>query len=212
MLTSMLTLIPAALAGFTLSFSLIVAIGPQNAHVLRMGLARRHVFITVAACAVTDAILITIGVLGLASITALSPYLYKAMLVTAIAFLLWYGFLAARRAIVATGALTTQSVALPSSAKNALLTALAFSWLNPHAWLDTAVLVGSASLSYSHPSNLAFGAGAILGSFVWFVALAWVATKLAKRLAKPSVWRAIDAVVAVTMAVTAAYLIKTAYA
>jgi L-lysine exporter family protein LysE/ArgO len=205
----MLTFIPAALAGFTLSISLIVAIGPQNAHVLRMGLARRHVFITVAACAITDAILITLGVLGLAKITSLSPYLYKAMLITAVSFLLWYGFLAARRALGANGSLNTQSVTLPGSPKNALLTALAFSWLNPHAWLDTAVLVGSASLSYSHPINLAFGAGAVLGSFVWFVALAWVATKLAKRLAKPSVWRAIDAMVAVTMAVTAAYLIKT---
>ena len=155
----------AFVSGFSLSLSLIVAIGPQNAHVLRMGLKRSHVIKTVAACALTDVALIAIGVMGFASISALHPLVHRGMMIGATLFLLYYGWQAARRAWAggASGinASAAAGAAVSSGAmsnKQALLTALAFSWLNPHAWLDTAVLIGSASLAHGAPNNYVFGA------------------------------------------------------
>jgi L-lysine exporter family protein LysE/ArgO len=200
----------ALLSGFSLSLSLIIAIGPQNAHVLRMGLARRHLLITVAACAITDLVLIALGVLGLAKLSMLSPLGHRIILLGAIAFLCWYGWKAARRALASSArSLDAAQDALPKTAKQALLTALAFSWLNPHAWLDTAVLIGSASLAYGPDNNLWFGLGAAIGSAAWFAVLAWVAMRLSSLLASPATWRAIDALVALTMLGTAAWILFT---
>jgi L-lysine exporter family protein LysE/ArgO len=224
----------AALSGMLLSLSLIIAIGPQNAHVLRMGLLRQHVGITVAACAITDVILIGIGVAGLAQLGDLSLAVQGAVIGAAILFLLHYGWGAARRfwanqyqGLSAEGLAAASEVAgnspdAPTASKaartsaqtqtptqtrkQALGAALAFSWLNPHAWLDTAVLIGTASLAYAQPDNWLFGAGAAAGSLLWFVALGLGAQLLAHKLARPAVWRAIDAVVALTMWSTAAWL------
>ncbi len=197
----------AAFSGMLLSLSLIIAIGPQNAHVLRMGLLRSHVGLTVLACAVTDVILIGIGVAGLAQLGSLSAAVQGAMIGAAILFLLHYGWGAARRAWVNQykGLSATQQGA-PTTKSQALGTALAFSWLNPHAWLDTAVLIGTASLAYSRPDNWKFGAGAAAGSLLWFVALGLGAQLLAHKLARPAVWRGIDATVALTMWGTASWL------
>ncbi len=197
----------AAFSGMLLSLSLIIAIGPQNAHVLRMGLLRSHVGLTVLACAVTDVILIGIGVAGLAQLGSLSAAVQGAMIGAAILFLLHYGWGAARRAWVNQykGLSATQQGA-PTTKSQALGTALAFSWLNPHAWLDTAVLIGTASLAYSRPDNWKFGAGAAAGSLLWFVALGLGAQLLAHKLARPAVWRGIDATVALTMWGTALWL------
>lgn len=190
-----------------LSLSLIIAIGPQNAHVLRMGLLRQHVGLTVAACAITDVILIGIGVAGLAQLGNLSRGVQGVMIGAAILFLLHYGWGAARRAGANqyAGLSATQQGA-PATRKQAVGTALAFSWLNPHAWLDTAVLIGTASLAYPQPDNWMFGAGAAAGSALWFVALGLGAGLLANKLARPAVWRSIDAVVALTMWGTALWL------
>ncbi len=214
----------AALSGMLLSLSLIIAIGPQNAHVLRMGLLRQHVGLTVLACAVTDVILIGIGVAGLAQLGKLSLAVQGTMISAAIFFLLHYGWGAARRAWAnqyhglgaeglsaasQTGGAshgTSHSPKRKQTRTQALGTALAFSWLNPHAWLDTAVLIGTASLAYTQPDNWLFGAGAATGSALWFVALGLGAQLLAHRLARPAVWRGIDAVVAFTMWSTAAWL------
>lgn len=197
----------AALSGMLLSLSLIIAIGPQNAHVLRMGLLRQHVGLTVAACAITDVILIAIGVAGLAQLGNLSPLVHGAMMAAAILFLLHYGLGAARRAWANqyTGLWAARPGA-PATRTQALATALAFSWLNPHAWLDTAVLIGTASLAYGQPENWLFGAGAAAGSSLWFIALGLGAQLLAHKLALPRVWRGIDAVVALTMWGTAMWL------
>ncbi len=197
----------AAFSGMLLSLSLIIAIGPQNAHVLRMGLLRSHVGLTVLACAVTDVILIGIGVAGLAQLGSLSAGVHGAMIGAAMLFLLHYGWGAARRAWANqyTG-LSAAKQGAPASRAQALGTALAFSWLNPHAWLDTAVLIGTASLAYGRPDNWKFGAGAAAGSLLWFVALGLGAQLLAHKLARPAVWRAIDATVALTMWGTAAWL------
>jgi L-lysine exporter family protein LysE/ArgO len=195
------------LSGMLLSLSLIVAIGPQNAHVLRMGLLRSHVGITIAACAVTDLLLISIGVLGLAQLGNLSSKISAALVGAAVLFLLNYGWQAARRAAkpAADGLLAAQQSA-PATPALALSSALAFSWLNPHAWIDTAVVIGTASLVYSQPANWIFGLGAAAGSALWFVTLGFGAAALAKQLAHPAVWRAIDVMVAITMWGTAAWL------
>ncbi len=195
------------LSGMALSLSLIVAIGPQNAHVLRMGLLRNHVGITVLACALTDLVLIGLGVAGLAQLGALPAQVHGAMIGAAALFLMHYGATAAGRAWrnQYTG-LSAQPAGMPQSRRQALATALAFSWLNPHAWLDTAVLIGAASAAHPQPGNYFFGAGAALGSAIWFVVLGLAAKSLAARLAKPAVWRAIDATVCVTMWGTAVWL------
>jgi L-lysine exporter family protein LysE/ArgO len=195
------------LSGLLLSLSLIVAIGPQNAHVLRMGLLRSHVGITVLACAVTDALLIAIGVLGLAKLGEISPHISSALVGAAILFLLNYGWQAAKRAVqpLHLGLHAAQQTA-PRNRSTALTSALAFSWLNPHAWIDTAVIIGTASLAYSTPSNWAFGIGAAVGSALWFVTLGFGAAAMAKKLAHPAVWRAIDVLVVITMWGTAGWL------
>lgn len=214
----------AAFSGMLLSLSLIIAIGPQNVHVLRMGLLRQHVGLTVLACAITDLILIGIGVAGLAQLGKLSLTVQGAMIGAAVLFLLHYGWGAARRAWAneyqglstqgtraadpASGTLLSQSNALaPKQTRTqALGAALAFSWLNPHAWLDTAVLIGTASLAYAQPDNWWFGAGAAAGSALWFAALGLGAQLLAHKLARPAVWRGIDTVVALTMWTIAVWL------
>lgn len=195
------------LSGMLLSLSLIVAIGPQNAHVLRMGLLRSHVGITVAACAITDFLLIGIGVLGLAQLGQLSAHFNSALVGAAILFLIHYGWQAAKRARLPTHAgLHAAQKDAPRSPSAALSTALAFSWLNPHAWIDTAVIIGTASLVYARPDNMIFGIGAAIGSALWFVALGFGAAALAKKLAHPALWRAIDVLVAITMWGTALWL------
>lgn len=199
----------AFFSGCLLSLSLIIAIGPQNVHVLRMGLTRTHIGITVAACALTDLALIQIGVMGLAQIGELSEGTTRLILGGAIAFLMMYGARAARRAWLPThAALSDAGSDVPNSRLQALAMALAFSWLNPHAWLDTAVLIGSASTAYAAPRHLWFGLGAAVGSALWFAALGWGASALSRHLAKPNVWRSIDALVALTMWGTAAWLLK----
>jgi L-lysine exporter family protein LysE/ArgO len=195
------------LSGMLLSLSLIVAIGPQNAHVLRMGLLRSHLGITIAACALTDCILIAIGVMGLAQLGELSPSITGALMGAAILFLLHYGWQAAQRALrPAAGGLSGFGVDAPRTPARALGSALAFSWLNPHAWIDTAVIIGTASLAYPQPMNLSFGMGAALGSTMWFITLGLCASALSKHLSHPAVWRAIDVLVALTMWGTAVWL------
>ena len=207
------------ISGMLLSLSLIIAIGPQNAHVLRMGLLRAHVGLTVVACAITDILLIAIGVAGLASLGNLSPMVHGAMLGAAILFLLHYGWQAAVRVVRNQYAgLSSANIGAPQSRTQALGAALAFSWLNPHAWLDTAVLIGTASLAYRQVDGLqpgvgswVFGAGAALGSMVWFIALGLGTQLLAHKLTKPSVWRALDSAVALTMWGTSAWLAKSLF-
>jgi L-lysine exporter family protein LysE/ArgO len=197
-------------SGALLGFSLIIAIGPQNAHVLRMGLQRQFVFTTVLACAITDWVLIGFGVAGFATLSALAPWLMKLLLFAALLFLVYYGWLGFRRALSkGTQALDLSAAnGLPANMKKALLTALAFSWLNPHAWLDTAVLVGGASLSYRTPENWWFGFGAASASTIWFVGLGATAAVLSPWMAKPLTWRFIDFSIGLTMWGTAGLIAK----
>ncbi|MDO9134882.1 MAG: LysE family transporter [Hydrogenophaga sp.] len=201
---------PTFTAGMVLSISLIMAIGPQNAHVLRMGLQRQHLWLTVAVCAVADIALISLGVLGLAQLGGLSDKLMGAMVGAGVLFLSVYGWQAFQRFLhPRTIAVEVDStvVAEPVSRRQAVLSALAFSWLNPHAWLDTAVLIGTASLAYGQGSRV-FGMGAAAGSVVWFLALGVAAFWLGRRLNSLHVWRALDGMVALMMWGTALWLLS----
>lgn len=201
---------PAFFAGLALSLSLIMAIGPQNAHVMRMGLRREHLWLTVAICVLTDVALIALGVGGLAQLGGLSGKLLGALTGAGAVLLFLYGAQAMRRfvhpaALAATGA--GQEAGPAMSRRRAVGLALAMSWLNPHAWLDTAVLMGTASLAYARPDNAVFGLGAAAGSVLWFSALGVAMWSLGSRLNAPWVWRALDGLVAVMMWGTAVWLL-----
>jgi L-lysine exporter family protein LysE/ArgO len=199
-------------AGMVLSLSLIMAIGPQNAHVLRMGLQRQHIGLTVGVCIVADVALIALGVWGLAQLGGLSDKLQGALVGAGAVFLGLYGWEALRRFLHPqpstdmAGQVATPS-AVPSTRRQAILSALAFSWLNPHAWLDTAVLIGTASLAYGSPGNTVFGLGAMLGSTLWFVGFGIAVFWLGQRLGSATLWRWLDGVVALMMWGTALWLV-----
>lgn len=203
---------PTFTAGMVLSLSLIMAIGPQNAHVLRMGLTRQHVWLTIAICMVSDAVLIGLGVLGLAQIGGLSDKLMGAMVGGGALFLTVYGWQAFQRflhpAAFPNGLTGSASgAAKPITQRQAVMAALAFTWLNPHAWIDTAVLIGTASLAYGAQSSV-FGMGAAAGSVVWFSVLGVATFWLGRRLNSVVVWRALDGLVALMMWGTAIFLLK----
>ena len=199
---------PAFLAGMVLSLSLIMAIGPQNAHVIRMGLLRQHLWLTVSVCVATDMALIAAGVAGLAQLANVSGKLLGAMTGAGALLLLLYGAQALRRCLrPPTAQRPGQGARAPVTRREALGLALALSWLNPHAWLDTAVLIGTASLAYAQPDNTVFGLGAATGSLLWFSALGAAMGLLGPRLDSPRVWRALDALVAVMMWATAGWLL-----
>jgi L-lysine exporter family protein LysE/ArgO len=194
----------AATSGFLLGMSLILAIGAQNAFVLRQGLRREHVFAVCLTCALSDAILIAAGVMGMGWIARELPWLAPAMTWAGAAFLLVYGAMSFARAI-RPGALLAAGQGA-GSLRAALLTCLALTWLNPHVWLDTVVLVGSVAASYPG-SGTAFGAGAAAASVVYFFALGYGARALAPVFARPGAWRVLDLGVGAVMWAIAARLL-----
>lgn len=205
---------PTFTAGMLLSLSLIMAIGPQNAHVLRMGLQRQHLWLTVAVCALADIALISLGVFGLAQLGGLSDKLLGALIGAGVLFLAVYGWQAFQRFLKPQALTVLQDdngqprhAPAPVSPRQAIASALAFSWLNPHAWLDTAVLIGTASLAYGQGSTV-FGLGAATGSLVWFLVLGVAAFWLGRRLNSLHIWRALDGAVALMMWGTAAWLLS----
>jgi len=202
---------PAFFAGMVLSLSLIMAIGPQNAHVMRMGLTRQHLWLTIAVCVATDIALIAVGVAVLAQLGGLSEKLLGAMTGAGALVLLAYGAQAMRRFLrpdtaAAAGSQSTGTAHLVTR-RQAVGLALAMSWLNPHAWLDTAVVIGTASLAYAQPENAVFGVGAAAGSLLWFASLGVAMAVLGRRLNAPAFWRALDALVALMMWGTALWLL-----
>ena len=192
------------LAGFSLGFSLILAIGAQNAFVLRQGLRREHVLATVLVCAISDAALIAAGVAGFGALAQAVPGLEWVMRAFGAAFLAFYGARALWAAWRGGAALDTGGEAR-HSLRGVLLTVLALTWLNPHVYLDTVVLLGSVSAQY--PSRLDFAAGATLASFAFFFSLGYGARLLAPLFARPAAWRALDLVVGLTMWAIAASLL-----
>ncbi|OYX45289.1 MAG: amino acid transporter [Rhodobacterales bacterium 32-67-9] len=193
----------AFLAGFQLSLGLIMAIGAQNAFVLRQGLRREHVLAVCLFCAGSDAVLIAAGVAGIGTLATVAPWFAPALRWGGVAFLLWYGarsFLAAWRG---GAALAAADGAQPLPQVLGLLAMI--TWANPHVWLDTVVLIGSISVQYPGRS-VEFGAGATLASFAFFLTLGFGARVLAPVFARPAAWRVLDAGVGVVMWTIAASL------
>jgi L-lysine exporter family protein LysE/ArgO len=177
---------------------LIVAIGAQNAFVLRQGLRRRHMFPIAMTCALCDAALIALGVGGFGSLVAHSPMLTKAASWVGVAFLLIYGtraFVAALRP----GTLRLDTDEVAQDLRGTILTTLAFSLLNPHVYLDTVVLVGGLAAQYPWPTRGVFGLGAVSASFLWFFSLAFSAGKLTQLFSRPITWRVLDVLIGIVM-------------
>lgn len=188
----------AALSGFLLGASLIIAIGAQNAFILRQGLLQQHVFILCLICALSDALLITAGVAGLGTLIAQSPKLISVVTLGGAVFLFWYASVAFRRALKpeAMQAARTGEGAL----KAAIATVLALTFLNPHVYLDTVVLLGGLSARFEGANRAAYGAGAAVASFVWFFGLGYGARLLQPVFARPAAWRVLDVLIGLVMA------------
>lgn len=201
----MSTSLAAAAAGFGTGLSLIVAIGAQNAFVLRQGIRRDAVLAVVAICALSDALLITLGVAGVGALVVAWPGALTAVAWLGGAFLLCYGALAARRVLKPGGALETEGEAA-GSRRRAVLTCLAMTWLNPHVYLDTVFLLGTVAADRG-PLRWTFGLGAAVASLCWFAALGFGARLLGRFLARPKAWRVLDGLVAATMITLGATLI-----
>lgn len=201
--------VPAALLqGGLMMAGLIVAIGAQNALVLRQGVMRAHVLPVVALCTVSDWLLVALGVFGLGALMAAQPLLMEAFRYGGAAFLAGYGALAARRAWLGqSGGL--QLAASGSSLAGVLTSTLAMTYLNPHVYLDTVVLVGGVGARHEGMARLAFVAGAWFASAAWFALLGFGAAGAARWLGRPQAWRAIDALVALVMWTVALQLLAT---
>lgn len=193
------TLLPALL-GLATGLSLIIAIGSQNAFVLRLGIEGRNRVIVpvVVICAVSDAVLILAGVLGLGVVVAAAPVAIIVIRVLGSAFLIGYGLVAARRAI-RPGALVVSGVVATTGMRVAVVSVLALTWLNPHVYLDTVLFLGAVANQQGGAERWWWAGGAIAASFVWFSALGFGARLLRPVFAKPASWRVLDAVIAVVM-------------
>ncbi|WP_170378011.1 LysE/ArgO family amino acid transporter [Ruegeria conchae] len=184
------------IAGFVLSFSLILAIGAQNAFILRQGLRREHVFILCLTCAVSDAILITAGIAGFGTLAQAAPWFETVMRYGGAAFLTWYGLRSLWSAWQG-GAAMELGESQRTSLRSAMLTVLAFTWLNPHVYLDTVVLIGSISAQYE--DRFSFAIGAVTSSFVFFFTLGYGARILSPFFARPRAWQVLDALIGIVM-------------
>jgi L-lysine exporter family protein LysE/ArgO len=204
------TLFAPALAGFLVGGGLIIAIGAQNAFVLRQGLLQRHVFAVALFCAFSDAMLILLGVGGMGALVVASPLLLKLATWGGSAFLIAYGFFAFHRALNPSAMHMADTAGGSGSLGSALAACAAFTFLNPHVWLDTVVLVGSISATHGDAGRWMFGAGAAIASFVWFFALAYGARLLVPLFAKPAAWRILDLMIGMVMWAIAATLIAKA--
>ena len=190
-------LAPAAL-GFGTGLALIVAIGSQNAFVLRQGIRGEHVAAIVLICCVSDSLLIAAGIAGVGALLQTSPVIVTVVRFAGAAFLVAYGVMAARRA-VRPGALTASGRQPAVGLGAALSTVLALTWLNPHVYLDTVLLLGSVANQQAQDLRWWFGAGAIVASIAWFSALGFGARALRPFFARPSSWRILDGLVAAVM-------------
>ena len=198
-------MLTSTLSGLVTGLSLIVAIGAQNAFVLRQGLRRHHVLMVVGVCAISDLALILAGVAGIGTIVERVPTVLVAVRWFGVAFLLGYGLIAARRAV--RGGHLEAAGDRRLSRRAVLATALAFTWLNPHVYLDTVLLVGSIASTHGAPGRWYFAAGACVASIGWFTALGFGARTLTPLFRRRNAWRVLDGGIAVVMFALAASLV-----
>ncbi|SIS13650.1 LysE/ArgO family amino acid transporter [Microbacterium sp. RURRCA19A] len=205
-------MLSSLLAGFGLGLSLIVAIGAQNLFVLRQGIRREHVLAVVTVCAVSDAVLIALGVSGVGAVVTAVPWLLDVVRWAGALFLVGYGVVAARRSLRPAGfglhveahtAAPARGAAVDTRTRTttraaAVLTCLALTWLNPHVYLDTVFLLGSVAATHGAERGV-FGVGAAAASLVWFAALGFGARYLGRWLDSPKSWRVLDGVIALVM-------------
>lgn len=192
--------------GFSTGLSLIVAIGAQNAFLLRQGIRREHVLLTVLICTISDIALILAGVLGIGTIVEHAPWILTYARIGGFIFLTCYAIFALKRAI-SPGKLTTSGSPTPSSMWSVGLTALSLTWLNPHVYVDTVLLLGSVAVA-QHDGKWYFALGAIIASACWFVALGYASRFLSRVFASATAWRVLDAAICVFMAVFAILLVR----
>ncbi len=183
--------------GFALSMGLILAIGPQNIFVVRQGLLRAHIFVVCLICSLSDALLIIVGVLGLGSILASIEGADLLISVAAALFITGYGILRVRSSMNPVGMSISDDSAQGLGAT--ILTLLAFTFLNPHVYLDTVLLIGGASSRFSTDERFTFAVGASLASFLFFFTLGYGARRLSSVLEKPEAWKFIDMGIACVM-------------
>ncbi len=192
----------AAGLGLGTGLALIVAIGAQNAFVLRQGIRGEHIGAIVAVCAISDAVLIAAGVFGTGALLTAAPAAVVVLRYVGAAFLVTYGVMAARRILKPQALVSAEpgpSGAGRSGLAAALATVLALTWLNPHVYLDTVLLLGSVANAQGPGLQWWFGAGAMLGSILWFCSLGFGAKMLRGFFARPASWRILDGGIAVTM-------------
>lgn len=197
------------LQGLGMGASLIMPIGAQNTHVIRTGVRGRHVLLTVATCVLVDAALIALGMSGFGALVEASPMLLAACRWGGALFLCWYGL----RCLMSSwrgASAPAQEGATAARAPQALMTVLAMSLLNPHVYLDTVVVLGAVGSSLAAGHRSSFALGAMLASLLWFSGLGLLARRFAFVLARPGVWRAIEAFTGLTMLALAALLLKEA--
>lgn len=211
LMTTWLAVFPTVAAGFGLGLSLIIAIGAQNAYVLQRGIRREHVLVVVVLCALSDAVLIALGVLGIGVVIERFPNTITVVRWGGAVFLIGYGLLAARRVFRPRATDSSTGVTGNSgttrgapSLTTTVATVLALTWLNPHVYLDTVLLLGSVANGYSggelaEAGRWLFGSGAMAASVVWFSALGFGSRFLAGLFTRPVAWQILDAAIAVTM-------------
>lgn len=196
------------LQGLGLGASLIMAIGAQNAHVIRTAVRGRHVAATVATCIVVDVLLIALGISGLGALIEASPTLMATARYGGAAFLVWYGWRCWKSSLQGGASLALSLDAKTLTLGRALATVLALSLLNPHVYLDTVVLLGAVGSSLAGDARPSFALGAMTASVLWFTALGLGAQRFAAVLGRPSVWRAIEALTGSLMLVLAWMLVR----
>ncbi|MEL4471050.1 LysE/ArgO family amino acid transporter [Shewanella algae] len=188
----------AFIQGMGIGASLIIAVGAQNAFVLKQGIKRAYPFPIALTCSLIDALMITAGVAGLGQLILAVPAIKHLASFGSAAFLLWYGFNALRSSFKSQG-LQTGDAEAADSFRKAMITTLAISFLNPHLYLDTVVLLGSISTQFDTEVRGWFGAGAVLASFIWFFSLSFGARLLAPVFSRPAAWRYLDRFIWLTM-------------
>ncbi len=189
--------LPVLATGLVTGLSLILAIGAQNAFVLRQGLTRQHVGVVVAICAISDAILIVAGVAGIGTVIERAAWVVDLVRWLGVAFLLWYGISSLLRAH--TPQALYAAAADQRSLRGVVLTAVALTWLNPHVYLDTVLLLGSIANQYGAPDRWWFAAGAVAASLLWFTALGFGARLAHGLLRSARAWQVLDVLIGLTM-------------